>query len=248
MHRFFVEADCIKGMNALVDGPVAWQIAKVLRLRTGSRVVLMDNSGYEYVVSIQVVSSSRMEGEILESRLGIGVHSPQLTLYQGILKGDKWGMVLQKCTEIGISSFVPIFCRRSVPKDSASWTRGKFPRWLSILTEAAEQCGSARIPTLEQPMSIKSAIACSQGMRLMAWEGEKKNGFREAIVGHMETIKKDGLSLFVGSEGGFDPEEVEEARDEGVVTVSLGRRVLRGETAGLVMASAVMYELGELGS
>lgn len=247
MHRFFVEPDCIRGMNVLVDGPVAWQISKVLRLRTGARVVLMDNSGYEYVVSLKMVSSSRLEGEILENRLGIDGHSPRLTLYQGVLKGDKWGMVLQKGTEIGISSFVPIFCRRSVPKVSEGWASGKFPRWLSILTEAAEQCGRARIPTLEPPMSIKSAIAGSEGMRIMAWEGETKNGFKETILGHMETIKKNGLSLFVGSEGGFDPEEVEEAKDGGLMTVSLGRRVLRGETAGLVMAAAVMYELGELG-
>ena len=248
MHRFFVEPDCISERDALVDGTVAWQISKVLRLRAGARVILMDNSGYEYVVSLQIVSSSRIEGEILESRLGIDGHSPRLALYQGVLKGDnKWEMVLQKGTEIGISSFVPIFCRRSVPKGSEGRTGGKLPRWLSILTEAAEQCGRARIPTLEPPTSIKNAMASSQGVRVMAWEGETENGFRETILGHMESIKESGLSLFVGPEGGFDPEEVEEARNRGVVPVSLGRRVLRGETAGLVMAAAVMYELGDLG-
>ena len=247
MHRFFVAPECIQGAQAHVDGPVARQVAQVLRLRAGERVVLMDNSGCEYVVTLQKVSPSRIEGQVLEKREGLGTPGVALTLYQGVLKGDKLEMVLQKGTEIGISAFVPVMCRRSVPRASKGWADGKYPRWHSILTEAAEQSGRTRIPLLEPLASLKEAMAEAKGVRLMAWEGETERGFRETLLEHIERIKEDGLSSFVGPEGGFDPEEVEEARGAGVMPVSLGQRVLRGETAGLAMAAAVMYQVGELG-
>ncbi|MFH1560771.1 MAG: RsmE family RNA methyltransferase [Chloroflexota bacterium] len=94
---------------------------------------------------------------------------------------------------------------------------------------------------------MSEALAVASGVRLMAWEGETEKGFRETFVEHIERIKGEGQSFFVGPEGGFEPREVEEARAAGVVPVSLGRRILRGETAGLAMAAAVMYQLGELG-
>jgi 16S rRNA (uracil1498-N3)-methyltransferase len=207
----------------------------------------MDNSGLEYAVVLQSISSSCIEGEVVEKRRGLGNPGVVLTLYQGVLKGDKLEMVLQKGTEIGISTFVPVLCRRSIPRVSKGWADGKYPRWHSILTEAAEQSGRACIPVLEPLVPLGEALAIAQGVRLMAWEGETEKGFRETLMEHIERIKGEGLSLFVGPEGGFEPEEVEEARDAGVMPVSLGQRVLRGETAGLAMAAAVMYQVGELG-
>ncbi|MQF48568.1 16S rRNA (uracil(1498)-N(3))-methyltransferase [SAR202 cluster bacterium AC-647-N09_OGT_505m] len=247
MHRFFVAPECIQGVQVHLDGQVSRQMAQVLRLRTGERVVLLDNSGCEYVVALQSISPSRIEGEVLEKRESLGSPEVLLTLYQGVLKGGKLDIVLQKGTEMGISGFVPVLCRRSIPRLSKDWATGKYPRWHSILTEAAEQSGHARIPMLEPLVSLREALAQATGVRLMAWEGEKERGFRETLLEHLDRIRCEGLSLFVGPEGGFDSDEVEEARDTGVVPVSLGRRVLRGETAGLAMAAAVMYQVGELG-
>lgn len=247
MHRFFVAPECIQEVQARVDGPVARQVARVLRLRTGDRVVLMDNSGCEYVVALHSISPSRIDGAVLEKRRGLGNPGVILTLYQGLLKGDKLETVLQKGTEIGVSAFVPVLCHRSVPRASKGWADGRYPRWHRILTEAAEQSGWARIPLLEPLVSLREALSVATGVRLMAWEGEKEKGFRETLMEHIERIRGEGLSFFVGPEGGFEPEEVEEARATGVVPVSLGQRVLRGETAGLVMAAAVMYQVGELG-
>ena len=247
MHRFFVAPQCIHEGRASVDGPVARQVAQVLRLHTGDSVVLMDNSGREYVVALHGISPSLLEGEVVEERGGLGDPGVKLTLYQGVLKGDKFEMVLQKGTEIGISAFVPMLCRRSIIRASKGWADGRHSRWHSILTEAAEQSGRARIPVLGPLMSLSEVLIEAPGVRLMAWEGEKERGFRETLVEHMERINGEGLSFFVGPEGGFDPEEGQEARDAGVAPVSLGQRTLRGETAGLAMAAALMYQVGELG-
>ena len=257
MHRFFVDPECIGETSASVVGPVARQAARVLRLRPGESVVLLDNTGWEYSVRLDSVSSTRLEGEVVEKQKGTGDPSVLVTLYQGALKSDKLETVLQKGTEIGVSAFVPVLSRRSVVRSSKDWSEGKYTRWRKIITEAAEQSGRSLIPYLGAPMTWQQASTSARGVRLMAWEGdpdERRNengitraGFREAVLPSMDRIRKEGLSLFVGPEGGFDAEEVEEARASGVAVVSLGRRILRGETAGLAMAAAVMYEAGELG-
>ena len=247
MHRFFVAPQCIQGGQASVDGPVARQVSRVLRLQTGDNIVLMDNSGREYVVTLRSISPSSLEGDVLEERKGLGDPCVRLNLYQGVLKGDKFEMVLQKGTEIGISNFVPVFCRRSIPRASKEWADGRHTRWYSILTEAAEQSRRACLPILGSTVSLSEAIKAATGLRVMAWEGETERGFRATLVENMEKIKEEGLSFFVGPEGGFDPDEVEEARDAGEVSVSLGQRILRGETAGLAIAAAVMYQVGEMG-
>ena len=247
MHRFFVDPQCIQVGQAVVDGPVARQAAQVLRLRPGDPVVLLDNLGCEYVVTLHTVSPSRLSGEVVEKRRGPGEPGLALTLYQGVLKRDKFEMALQKGAEIGISTFVPVLCRRSIPRASEGWADGRYSRWNSILKEAAEQCGRTRIPLLRPLASLREVLDTAPGVRLMAWEGERERGFREALMERLETARTEGVSILVGPEGGFEPEEVEEAREAGVTPVSLGYRTLRAETAGLVMAVAAMYQVGELG-
>ena len=257
MHRFFVDPECIWESSAVVVGPVARQVARVLRMRPGDPVILLDNTGWEYMVRLESVSSTRLDGVVIEKRRGTGDPSVLITLYQGVLKSDKLEIVLQKGTEIGIAAFAPVFCQRSVIRAPRTWTDRRYPRWRKIVMEAAEQSERSLAPHLGPLMTWEQALASSQGVRLMAWEGDSetrrsgdgaaRSGFREAIVGNMDRIHEEGLSLFVGPEGGYDPQEVEQARDAGITMVGLGRRILRGETAGLAMASAVMYEAGEMG-
>ena len=111
MHRFFVDPECIGETSAVVIGPVARQAARVLRMRPGEPVVLLDNTGWEYMVRLDSVSSTRLEGEVVEKQKGTGDPSVLVTLYQGALKSDKLETVLQKGTEIGVSAFVPVLSR-----------------------------------------------------------------------------------------------------------------------------------------
>ena len=238
---------CIGDGRASVDGPVARQVSQVLRLRTGERLMLLDDTGLEYVVSLSSVSPSLLEGSVVSEALSGGEPAVSVTLYQGTLKGDKLDMVLQKGTELGISAFVPVECRRSIPRAAGARSEARQRRWQSIVREAAEQSGRARIPVVRPPAPLRDALEQATGVTLMAWEGEQQTGLRDALVERLEQARAEGLSLVVGPEGGFEPEEVERATEAGAVPVSLGRRTLRGETAGLVMAAAVMYEMGELG-
>lgn len=253
MHRFFVEPLAIQGAQATVTGRVARQATLVLHLRAGEQVVLLDNTGWEHLVTLESVSRSALVGQVVERRMGQAEPRVQLTLFQGVLKGDGLETVFQKGTELGIASFAPVTCVRSVPRGSASWAEGKLERWTRIVTEAAEQSGRAVVPALKPLISLSKALAGATGVRLMAWEGEAAregggNGFRQVLVQSMDRVRAEGLSIFVGPEGGFDAQEVAEAEGLGIVPVSLGLRTLRGETAGLVMAAAAMYQMGELGS
>ncbi|MBI2855274.1 MAG: RsmE family RNA methyltransferase, partial [Chloroflexi bacterium] len=136
MHRFFVAPECIQITRAHVEGGVARQVARVLRLHPGQEIVLLDNTGWEYAVILSKVSPSRLEGDVVEKRRGTGDPGVFLTLHQGILKGDKLDMVIQKGTEIGISAFVPVSCHRSVPRTYEGWASSRYPRWHRIIAEA----------------------------------------------------------------------------------------------------------------
>ena len=247
MHRFFVASECIQDTRAHVEGEVARQAARVLRLHPGQEIVLLDNTGWEYVVVLNQVSPSHLEGDVVEKRRGIGDPEVSLTLYQGILKVDKLDMVLQKGTEIGISGFVPVSCHRSVPRTHDGWASSRYPRWRKIISEATEQSGRASIPVLGPMLPLQEALIQAKGVRLLAWEGDAEKGLRQALTESSTRIREEGLSLFVGPEGGFEPWEVDEARARGAIPVTLGRRILRGETAGLAMAAAFMFHIGELG-
>ena len=248
MHRFFVESGCIRDGRAIVEGAVARQASQVLRLRAGESIALMDGSGREWVVLLSSVSASRLEGDLISESLLSGEPGVSVTLYQGILKGEKFEMVLQKGTELGISTFVPVDCRRSIPRAAGGRADARLRRWQSIVREAAEQSGRTRIPLVEAPVSLGAALASATGVTLIAWERERQNGLREALYARLDQARAEGLGLLVGPEGGFDPSEVELATSAGAAPVSLGRRTLRSETAGLAMTAAVMYEMGELGS
>ena len=229
-------------------GGVAHQVGRVLRLRTGDYVTVLDNTGWEYAVKLDRVEPDRVEGSLADKTYSAGEPQTIVTLYQGLLKANKFEWVLQKGTELGISSFVPLSCQRSVPKAEAEWSTGRYPRWRKIISEAAEQSRRGRLPTLEMPVSFHQGADMAQGLRLMPWEEERHTSLKSAL----QEWKKQGkgekrISLLIGPEGGFTLEEVEYALSKDVIPISLGSRILRAETAGLVAASATLYELGELG-
>ena len=249
MHRFFVHPACIDGERVSLEGGVARQISRVLRMSPGDEVVLLDNSGREYRVRLTSFNRDIVEGAVQCAREGEGETSISVTLYQGVLKGEKFEWVLQKGTELGVKTFVPLICRRSVPQGGDGWHISRYPRWQKIITEAAEQSGRCLLPQLRQPISFRDACkdACDgvQGssMSIIPWEQEKAGSLRRAL----EDMRSPRANIFIGPEGGFEEDEASYARSCGVLPVSLGKRVLRSETAGIATVAAVLYEAGELG-
>lgn len=243
MHRFFVRPEVVVGEQVSIDGELAHQLINVLRLAQGDRVLLLDDSGWEYQVELGRFDAKRIAGRVLQKGPSRGEPATSIVLYQGLLKANKFEYVLQKGTEVGIAAFVPLICRRSVPDISAESVRSKVARWRKIVQEAAEQSGRGRLPELREPCSFEEAVGV-QGMFLLLWEGEGETGLKEALRRH---APGGPVGLFVGPEGGFTAEEVALARAQGGVAVTLGKRTLRAETAGLVAASIVLFERGELG-
>ncbi len=246
MHRFFVPDGAITIPTVTLSGPQAHQIARVLRLNPGDCIIVLDGSGYESEVELAAVSSQRVEGKVTKKALSQSEPKTEVTLYQGLLKGGKFEYVLQKCTEVGVTSFVPLVCRRCVA-DADRLSETKLARWRDIIKEAAEQSRRGKLPFLSAPLTLEQACKSTEGLRLLPWEGETATGLRPALgqaQGGKPPVK---VSIFIGPEGGFEEAEVALARNCGVVPVTLGPRTLRAETSAVVAASLVLYEMGEMG-
>jgi 16S rRNA (uracil1498-N3)-methyltransferase len=167
----------------------------------------------------------------------------KITLYQALLKGSNFEFVLQKCTEIGVAVFVPVICERCV----AGEPDGKrLSRWRNIIIKAAEQSRRGKLPVLHNPVSFTRACRSASGISLLPWEGEKTRSIGDALQGYHQTEKIPKFSIFIGPEGGFSSHEVDIAQSCGIEPVSLGPRILRAETAGLVTAAVTLYEFGEM--
>jgi 16S rRNA (uracil1498-N3)-methyltransferase len=219
---------------------------RVLRLRLGERVIAFDGQGNEFTVNLTTLRDEQASGTI-ESQTSLSTDpSMRLTLYQALLPRDRFELVLQKATEVGVSTFVPLSTERSlVPAGALDAAR--LQRWQRIVEEAAEQSGRGGVPGVESPLSLRDALKAVQGTpAILAWERESERSLRQALGGLHARGELAELALFVGPEGGFSGAEVEAARATGVTTVSLGPRILRSESAAPVLAAVVLYELGEL--
>jgi 16S rRNA (uracil1498-N3)-methyltransferase len=245
LHRFFVPTEWIQGDVARIESHVALQVFKVLRLSPKDRVVLLDDSGFEYHIRLESVEPHLSYGVVEEKRVALGEPHVRLRLYQAVLKGDKFDLVLQKGTEIGVSGFIPIICQRTVPRGLETKVTSRLARWRRIVTEAAEQSHRGHIPDVSEPLSFSHAVKKANGLRLILWENEVSVGLRSAL---RNATQNREISIFIGPEGGFAQDEIQEARSTGITPVSLGTRILRAETAGMATAVAIMYQWREFGS
>jgi 16S rRNA (uracil1498-N3)-methyltransferase len=245
MHRFFIPEHCIAGSTVIITGKPVHQLRNVLRLRAGDRITVLDNSGWEYDVELGAMNSSKVEGVIVRKSLAAGEPRTRINLYQALLKASNFEMVLQKCTEVGVTAFVPLLCERCVAGEPDS---KRLARWQNIIREAAEQSRRGRLPILHQVVNFPEACRAAGTISLLPWEGETVVSIGEALSSRPKTDEAPRINIFIGPEGGFSSKEVELARGCRIVPVSLGRRILRADTAGLVAASITLYEFGDLKS
>ncbi|MGH7369912.1 MAG: 16S rRNA (uracil(1498)-N(3))-methyltransferase [Candidatus Methylomirabilaceae bacterium] len=242
VHRFYVAQGRVSEDRVHFTPEQAHQIARVLRLRRGDTVTVFDGTGAEYTAELTALGTGKAAARLTERRAAHPEPPRHLVLLQGVVKGEKMDLIIQKATELGVRRIVPVLCERSVPKGL-----GRPARWRIIATEAAEQCGRAILPELDDPVPLPAFLEAERGggfTGITLWEDERSRGLKEAmqIVANAER-----LYLLVGPEGGLAAHEVKLAEGAGLITASLGRRTLRAETATLAVLGIIQYELGDLG-
>lgn len=241
LHRFFLPEDSFRSATVVFTSELSHQIRNVLRLGRDDRVTVLDGHGQEFLVRLDRIEK-KVTGVVEERGLSAGEPRVALTIYQGILKGSKFEFIAQKCTEIGVSRFVPLKTSRSVAGEP---TQPKQRRMEAIVREAAEQSGRGKIPTLGPAISFGEAAqeACRAGPALLFWEGEQAQHLRDIEFENPITV----VSVFIGPEGGFTAGEAQQAQCAGLRLLTLGKRILRSETAAIVSSGLVLEKLGELG-
>lgn len=241
MHRFFISPDYIAPEDVVFPPEQAHQIRVVLRMLVGNKVLVLDNAGMMYKVVLTAVTRENVIGKIESHQLAIGEPTIELTLYQSFLKRDKFELVLQKCTELGVSRFVPIVTKRTLVQ-STEMKENKRKRWATILAEAAEQSQRGKIPKLETAVNFKTML--NQLPRydavLMMWEGDGGVSLKTAVA---ERAEIQNVAVLIGPEGGWTEQEVELAKAQNAQIITLGPRILRTETAAIVASALVLSEL-----
>ncbi len=251
MHRFFIEGQLIQVRSAVDLNGIRHQLAHVLRMKPGDSIVLLDNHGYEYVTEIVSLDSGDALGVVRDKYIALGEPTTDLTLYQCVLKGERMEWVLQKGTELGVSRFVPVISERTIVRPTSAVSR-KYDRWNTIIREAAEQCGRGRLPVLDEPLPWGDAIADSvddaAALRMVPWEeAEGQPSITRVVESHGNSEGSLSASLLIGPEGGISLAEIEAAGLHNWYTVTMGRRVLRAETAAVAAVTMVMAATGEMG-
>jgi 16S rRNA (uracil1498-N3)-methyltransferase len=246
--RFYVEPPALAGDRIDLPSALAHRLSRVLRLHPGDEVALFDGTGDEARVRLEEVTDRRVVALIEERYDAPREPNTRVRLYQSITKGERFEWLLEKGTEIGVSSFVPLVAARAVVKTAGEGNR--MDRWRRIVVEAAEQCGRGAVPAVDVPQPFAQALASAAGLLIVPYEsaGNTAPNIRAAIDADVDALFALGeVSLFIGPEGGYEDTEIEQATAAGAKIVSLGDRVLRSETAGLVAATLVMDAIGELG-
>jgi 16S rRNA (uracil1498-N3)-methyltransferase len=256
MHRFFIELSLLQASPITLPEPLTHQVRDVLRLQVGEQFVLLDNSGDEIIAVVANIARSGVTARVLERRRGKAEPRIHVTLYQGMLKSARFEWILEKGVELGVTTFVPILCRRSTAGLEEAGA-AKILRWRRIIQEAAEQCGRALLPALLPIRTLSDALnnlpssgqgqATAPTLSIIPWEEERTYTLRNVAD---EYAKRNAVAaqfiapvhIFIGPEGGFAPEEIQLARQHGVQPITLGPRILRAETAALVAVANVMYE------
>ncbi|MBP3929820.1 MAG: 16S rRNA (uracil(1498)-N(3))-methyltransferase [Peptostreptococcaceae bacterium] len=247
MDRFFVDKKNINIENntCIIEGEDVKHISKVLRCRIGEELEVCDNNNNEYICEITNIDKNQVELNILE-KVDIQRESDlKIKVYQGLPKGPKMEMILQKLTEVGVDEIILVQTKRTVVKVDDKKEDKKLERWERIIYEAAKQSKRGKIPSLRGVLTFKEALADMKknDFNIAPYENEKTKSIKQAIKG----VNINNIGIFVGPEGGFEETEIEAIEEIGGQSVSLGPRILRTETASLVASSIVLYELSDLG-
>lgn len=245
MYHFFVEPDQIGEEMISVTGSDVNHIRNVLRMKPGETVLISSRTGGDYLCEAECFLADQVEFKILEMRES-GMELPaRIHLFQGLPKGDKMELIIQKAVELGAYRIIPVDTKRTVVRLDAKKEEAKKKRWNAISESAAKQSKRSLVPEVSGVMTLKEALkeAESYGLKLIPYECA--DGILETRAQIAKAEAGMDIAVFIGPEGGFEETEIEEAKKAGIAPITLGKRILRTETAGLCILSALMLRLEE---
>ena len=243
MYHFFVNPDQIHGGEVRITGPDVNHIRNVLRMKPGEKIQISDGQNEDYYCIIDQIAPDRVTA-VITGRDEEGTElEGQIWLFQGLPKGDKMELIIQKAVELGAYAIIPVATKRSVVRLDEKKAAAKKRRWEAIAESAAKQAGRGIIPKIGDVTDLAGALKMADELtdKFLPYENEAGMAGTEAAVARV--FPGDRIGVLIGPEGGVELAEVEMARAAGWQTVSLGRRILRTETAGLCMLSALMLRL-----
>lgn len=245
MSHFFITSEQIEGELLTIIGDDVNHMKNVLRMRSGEAFTAADENGMFYRCEVDTLDKQQVTAKILWKEEGTSELSSKLYLFQGLPKSDKMEMIIQKAVELGAYQIIPVATKRAIVKLDAKKEASKLKRWQAIAEGAAKQSGRMLVPQISEVKTFGEALQMAQELdrNIIPYECARgMDGTREIF----ESIKPGmSVGIFIGPEGGFEESEVEKAQQMNVKPVTLGKRILRTETAGLTTLSILMYLLEE---
>lgn len=244
MTRFFVEIEDIKDNIILIQGENAKHIVTVLRMKKNEKLIVCDGHNIDYDCIIKHIYKETVEVEVVEKKTNTAETKIKVKLFQALPKLDKMDFIIQKCVEIGVDEIIPIITDNTIIKiEDTKKSQKKLERWNKISESAAKQSMRGKIPKISEILSYIQALEISKQLdkTIIPYENEKVNTLASSI----RTFQGKSIGVFIGPEGGFTAKEILLAQEYSIQSVTLGNRILRSETAGLVTIANIIYELGD---
>ena len=245
MQHFFVSPEQVREEKIYVEGSDVNHMKNVLRMKTGEELTIGDGDGWLYVCVVESYEEDMAVLRILEKKKDESELPSKIYLFQGLPKSDKMEWIIQKAVELGVHQVIPVATKRAVVRLEGKKEVNKQRRWQAISESAAKQSKRMYVPEVSHVMSFKEALAYAKNLDVILLPYERAKGMQEtkAIINSIKPGQSIGI--FIGPEGGFDEKEVEQSMDEGAKAITLGKRILRTETAGLTVLSVLMFALEE---
>lgn len=243
MHHFFVTPQQVSGDKIRIEGGDVNHMKNVLRMKLHEKAEISDGESRTYLCEVEAYEEDVAVLHILEEMEADTEPASKLYLFQGLPKSDKMELIVQKAVELGVYQVIPVAMKRSVVRLDDKKAVKKADRWNSIAESAAKQAGRSRIPEVTMPLSYKEALKMAEELDVTLLPYELAGGMEVTREVIRQIKSGQSVGIFIGPEGGFEPEEVDAAVSMGAKVITLGRRILRTETAGLVTLAVLMFEL-----
>jgi len=248
MYKFFVNKNQIKNNKITINNDDVNHIKNVLRLSKGEKIEISNSdNGESYICEILDFNNNTVNCKIIEKNENVSESNIYLHVLQGLPKSDKMELIIQKCTELGVKEYTPVSLNRCIVKLNGKDEQKKVERWQKISEVAAKQSKRNVIPKVNNILKLDEVVKLIQeyDIMLVAFEEEKNNSIKQELV-KLDKNQNLKIGILIGPEGGIEREEIEILKQAGAKIVTLGNRILRTETAPIVMASIIMYQLDQM--